>query len=428
MTMSEKERGRLVTLIIKRIKGRTDAAEDGRLEAWAALSTDNRRMLNELLDTDTLIRQLLQYEKPDLSDAWQKLTLKIPALASVPRPGAAASPIINGKVHRSRSWWGIAAAAAVAVVAGGVYLYIHRDTPAVAPPRDVARETSNHQEKAGPTAYFFQPASYKLTVAVRDVTTLDAASVPKKGMSLYGDLFIRRQGQDTLVYEHLLAGQAPGRPTVNTVSTPKGGWYNVVLPDGSKVRLNAASSLDFMTTFGPRERTVTLQGEAYFEVTHAQPAPFIVKVKRAGDTVKISAEGTTFNVKAYKDDGYIKTSLVDGRLQVADPRQRVVARIHPGEEYLQYENGINRRLMPDDIQAAIAWKNGRFNFSEAPLQDVMRQIGRWYDADIVFRDNPEMKVNMEVSSKDPLAEVLKSIQTIGPVHFAIEGKKIIVSR
>lgn len=426
MTMSEKERGRIVALIIKRIKGRTDAVEDGKLEAWAGLTTDNRRLLDELLDTDSLIRQLLQYEKPDLSVAWQKMTVKIPALASVPQPDISTPPMKIAWLRNHRNRWGIAAA--VAVIAGGAYFYTHRNTPAVAPQGDIARETSGHQEKAGPAAYYFQPASYRLTVAVRNITTLDAAGVPEKGMSLYEDLFIRRQGQDTLVYERLPAGQAPGNPTMNTVSTPKGGWYNVVLPDGSKVRLNAESSLDFMTTFGSRERTVTLQGEAYFEVTHAQPAPFIVKVKRAEDTVRISAEGTAFNVKAYKDDGYIKTSLVNGRLQVADPRQPLPARIHPGEEYLQYPDGVNRRSTPADIQAAIAWKDGKFNFSETPLQDVMRQIGRWYDADIVFRDQPEMKVNMEVSRKDPLTEVLKSIQTIGPVHFAIEGKKIIVSR
>lgn len=422
MTMSEKERGRIAALIIKRIKGRTDAVEDGRLETWAALSAENRQLLDEMLETDTLIRQLLQYKKPDLPAAWEKLVLKIPALRSVPGP----RPVSTHRWRIGRRHWMAIAAVIVVAAALGIYLnYSSSRPPAAGQPPDHATAKDASPAMSAAHTNDLMPAVQKLTITLPGGDSLDVVSVPEKGMVIYDHLSIRRGGIGTLVYDQTSAASAKGAE--NKVATPSGGWYNIVLPDGTRVRLNPASSLRFPTSFGWKERKVILTGEAYFEVAHKTSAPFTVLVKKAQDMVSITAKGTSFNVTAYVDDGFIRTTMLQGNVSIKDPASATPINVRAGQQYVQYLDGNNDLQNRVDTLQAVGWKSDLFVFKGESLPEVMRQISRWYDAKVEYRETPVMRIALRSPRSGPLSGLLKMIEEIGDVHFKIEDHRIIVS-
>jgi ferric-dicitrate binding protein FerR (iron transport regulator) len=195
----------------------------------------------------------------------------------------------------------------------------------------------------------------------------------------------------------------------------------VVLADGSKVWLNAESSITFPTAFIGKERNVEIKGEAYFEVAHNAQMPFNVKVKN----MTVQVLGTHFNVNAYDDENWIKTTLLEGSIKVSKGSDSKI--IKPGEQ-AQTENGDNSLIAvqavdPDEV---VAWKNGLFHFNNAGLPEVMHQLSRWYDVDVVYNGPvPKRKFGGEMQSNLKLSQVLELLEK-NEVNFKIEGKKIIV--
>lgn len=217
----------------------------------------------------------------------------------------------------------------------------------------------------------------------------------------------------------------------NTLSTPRGGQYRLNLPDGTQVWLNAASSITYPTRFTEKERTVSITGEAYFEVAKQSSAngktPFRVKV--AGLTGKekemdITVLGTHFNVNAYADEPVARATLLEGSIKLKKGEEQFL--LHPGQQ-AQLENDGAFRISADiNAEEVLAWKNGFFYFHRTGLQTVMRQIARWYDVEIVYQAGvPDMKFGGEIPRNANLEQVLRILQE-SKLRFMVDGKKIIV--
>jgi transmembrane sensor len=208
----------------------------------------------------------------------------------------------------------------------------------------------------------------------------------------------------------------------NTISTPRGGQFEVALPDGTKVWLNAASSLRFPTAFTGKERDVELTGEAYFEVAKNKDLPF--HVTSAGQVIEVL--GTHFNINAYTDEKSIKTTLFEGSVRVA--KNLKSAMLKPGEQSIVSNDDANTIRIADDVDAdeVLAWKNGKFYFNDADVETVMRQVSRWYDVDIEYKGKSSADRFTGNFTRDlNLSKTLKLLEFTG-INFKIEGRKIIV--
>jgi hypothetical protein len=207
----------------------------------------------------------------------------------------------------------------------------------------------------------------------------------------------------------------------NTITTPKGGQYQVRLLDGSSVWLDAASSITFPSTFTGNKRQVQLTGEAYFEVAKNRAKPFLVNVE---DKQQIEVLGTHFNVQAYPDDRDIKTTLLEGSVKLLYKNRQAI--LKPGQTAV---NDPDQSLLikPADIYEVMAWKNNMFVFNNENIKSIMKRLSRWYDVDVVFEGNLE-KVNFfgNYSRLKSLENLLKDIELTEKVHFKIKGRRITI--
>lgn len=209
----------------------------------------------------------------------------------------------------------------------------------------------------------------------------------------------------------------------NTIETPKGGKFQVVLPDGSKVWLNAASSLRFPAAFNGRMRQVELKGEAYFEVAPDKSRIFEVITRDQ----RVEVLGTHFNINAYADEPSVNTTLLEGSVQISDLRTNNSKLLKPGE---QAQLGEKMEVVNiGNSSEAVAWKEGYFQFNEADIQAVMRQIERWYDVKVYYDEGfePSQRFGGEIERSLSLVQVLKILEK-SKVHFQIEGREVTVMK
>jgi transmembrane sensor len=204
----------------------------------------------------------------------------------------------------------------------------------------------------------------------------------------------------------------------NTLSTPRGGQYKLVLPDGTKVWLNAESSVTYTTSFTGNERRVSLTGEGYFEVMKNKEKPFIVE--SSAGVVKVL--GTHFNINSYGDENIGVTTLLEGSVEITKEGMKKV--LKPGEQAKTDNNTVVVEAV--DTKLAVAWKDGEFVFNNTPVSAILRQLARWYDLQVEFRDPVEKHLNGTIKRDVPLSKVLHYLEETGEVHFKVEGSKIIV--
>ena len=206
----------------------------------------------------------------------------------------------------------------------------------------------------------------------------------------------------------------------NSVSTPRGGQYQLVLPDGTKVWLNADSSIRFPVAFVGKERKVTITGEAYFEVAKDKKKPFIV----SSANIDIEVLGTHFNVSAYTEESIVKTTLLEGSVKINNKNSEVY--LLPGQQSQLNNSGQFSIKNNIDLDKEIAWTRGKFQFNSNTIQEIMLQLSRWYDVEVIYQG----KVSSEtfsaiVKRSSNISQVLKLMEASG-VKFDIEGKKIYV--
>lgn len=320
-------------------------------------------------------------------------------------------PAVFPKPHASLGWWQIASAAAVITAIATIGFWQSGLPKKLATAQLV--ETKQQTTKA------IQPGTSKaqLVLANGSIVSLDSA----RNMQLQeedGTNIDKQSGK--LIYKDAAAGN--GKILFNTLSTPRGGEYQLVLPDGSKIWLNAASSIKFPTRFMGKERTVFLQGEAYFEVAKNKQMPFYVKLD---NDIAVEVTGTHFNIMAYNDEMEIKTTLEEGSVKVTHKNSTVLlspsrqAIIKKGDESLTVSNA--------DVAKELAWKNGMIEFDGEALPYILRQLSRWYDVNINFENGiPKGTYKGAIRRQAPLSGVLEILKLAG-VKFKMENKNLIVT-
>jgi len=210
----------------------------------------------------------------------------------------------------------------------------------------------------------------------------------------------------------------------NTLSTARGREFQLVLPDGSKVWLNAASSIRYPTSFNSsKERRVEVTGEVYFEIAKNENQPFIVSVNGGASQIKVL--GTSFNINAYTDEKIIRTTLTAGAVVVSAGTQEV--RLEPGQQARSIQQHI--QVANADVAQVTAWKEGLFSFKDMPFDEVMRQLSRWYNIDVAYEDGiPDINFEGELGRDVSLSKILFFLEKVG-VHYRIEkGKTIVITK
>ncbi len=301
----------------------------------------------------------------------------------------------------------IAAAAAVLLLlmAGG---WAWQRFSAGAPP---AVETAS-----AATVQPIMPGGEKALLTLGDGAVVQLDSAGNGELAQQGGTAVAKLNSGMLAYQR--AGHAVGAPVYNKVSTPKGGVYTVLLPDGTRAYLNTASSIRFPTAFRGK-RSVEITGEVYFEVAKNPAAKFEVA---AGDT-KVTVYGTHFNVNAYEDEPVTSVTLLEGAVSVANGADSVALR--PGQQ-AQAAAGIRQVDKQIDLEEVMAWKNGVFHFENLALPEIMRQISRWYDVTVAYSGKaPARRFSGIVSRQANIEEVLRFMQLAG-VRFEITGRNITV--
>lgn len=307
-----------------------------------------------------------------------------------------------------RYWW--AAAALLALVCTTVYFWSGRSGNTAA---TGSIEISRNDIAPGRTGAI-------LTLANGSQVVLD---------SLGNGTIAHQNGADVVLSNGGLAykaGSPEGEAVYNTISTPRGRQFQLTLADGTQVWLNAESSLTYPTSFSGKERTVQISGEAYFEVAKNTAMPFKVKLNTQ---TAIEVLGTHFNVNSYTNEPQMKTTLLEGSVKItAAGKNNLLA---PGQQAVIAAAGTAGEIKVLNnvaIDEVMAWKNGLFNFENAKLEAVMRQISRWYDIEVVYENGvPDIEFGGKMGRDVSLSKVLFFFRG-SDVHFRMEGKKLIVKR
>ena len=298
------------------------------------------------------------------------------------------------RVQRLAPWYRYAAAAAiVAVMAIGAYVYVFQSERPDTGTGSVA--TSLPDDLA--------PGGNRAILQLADGTEIVLDEQPDGTVAQDGQHAIYKHADGELVYQPEASGIAErDAPAFNRLQTPRGGQYHLVLPDGTQVWLNAASTLTYAISGATQERLVQLDGEAYFEVARDPDRPF--RVASRGQVVEVL--GTHFNVNSYPDEPLVRTTLVEGEVKVNGTTNERPVVLAPGEQ-AQWAEGNQLTVRKVDVAQAVAWKNGKFNFNDSDVATVMRELSRWYDVDVVFEgEKPDMTLSGEVYRNTNASNVL----------------------
>lgn len=305
-------------------------------------------------------------------------------------------------------WYAISAAVILMVCSVGLYFYIQgNDSKSVVNQASIA------------TADVI-PGAKRAMLTLADGSKISLVDAGKGDIARQAGIRIIKTNDGNLTY----AGSDTHTDNMfNTIQTPKGGEFQINLPDGTKVWLNAESSLKYPVAFNGNERKVILTGEAYFEVTPNKKMPFKVLTNKQ----EVEVLGTHFNVNAYEDNRRTKTTLVEGSVKVKEFIHANVRLLKPGQLAVLEENSLY--IKEADIESEIAWKNGYFIFNDEELESIMLKISRWYDINVVYTNglsNKDVKFGGIVSRSKNISVVLNTMERTGKVHFKLQGKQVTV--
>jgi len=267
------------------------------------------------------------------------------------------------------------------------------------------------------------PGSNTATLTLANGKKINLAALSNGQVASQSGIRISKTANGQLVYESIPNERvSDNQPEFNTIEVPLGGQWQVILPDQSKVWLNALSSITYPLHFAGKERNVKISGEAYFEVAHNPKMPF--KVQSGTQTVEVL--GTHFNITAYAGEKLIKTTLLEGAVKVSEGKQSKL--LVPGEQ--AQVGGGNIVVTKDvDVEDVVAWKNGYFKFDEN-LEAIMLKVAKWYNVEVVyqFKPDPGIVYAGKVSRTKNISSLLKIIEFDGDVHFKIDGRRVIVMK
>ncbi|TKC60044.1 DUF4974 domain-containing protein [Pedobacter hiemivivus] len=318
----------------------------------------------------------------------------------------------------TRLWPGVAAAAAILLVVGAGFFYIARQNNgllnAIAYSNDIA------------------PGKKSATLTLANGRKIILSDVMQGELAKDAGVSITKDAEGQISYEIKEMPFAKGRAAkggemgeTNTLSTENGQTYQLRFPDGTAVWLNAASSITYPVSFNTRKRReIQLNGEAYFEVAKDKVHPFVVQ--SVGQEVEVL--GTHFNINSYADESSIRTTLLEGAVKVTNLKSKASNFLKPNQQAIL--TGANQIEVRDlDAQASISWKNGEFTFDREEISSIMRKVARWYNVQIVYKDNFNgVKLTGSVSRFENISKLLKMLENTEEVNFEIDGNKVIVKR
>lgn len=395
-------------LILKYLRQDLSVDEQDLLEQWLAGHQDNQDLFNRLTDEGQVTTALAGYVDSDKEAVRKKI---LESIAPIPK--------------HIRLWPRIAAAVCIIFAIGaGLWFYGWRKTIL----KQRFEITVHHD---------IGPGKNKATITLADGKSINL-SEDKTGVIIDASKITYNDGSviedNKAEVRHPGEGRDPASAMKSlTITTPRGGTYQIKLPDGTKVWLNAASSLTYNAPLKQQRaaRKVTLTGEAYFEVFKDKSHPFVVLSER--QAVKVL--GTHFNVNAYKDEASTKTTLLEGAVQVSASGTSFISDVpssvlKPGQQATLSGNTLN--IKNTDVEEVVAWKNGRFWFENEDLPGIMRKLSRWYDVDVIYDGGEEKYKKLSfggfVSRSKNISEVLKIINKTNKIHVEIEGRRVLIRK
>lgn len=385
---------RMAELSARSAENRIGDAEKAELEAWAARSESNRRLLETFMDQDKRDQALKEMRQYNAVSAWQQVQPKM-------------------KVGRSAGRRRMAAAAVIALLLGSAYLAHYKVSN-----RDKVVSSTTGPSRAGDVP----PGGIKATLILANGSSLQLGN-RKDSTFRQGASMVVQQPQGSIAYNP--TAEKTETLQYNTLITPRGGEYSLVLADGTRVWLNAASSLRYPTAFAAGQRNVQLAGEAYFEVAPGLH-PFTVSVGQ----MEVKVLGTHFNVNAYPDETAVATTLLEGKVRVSyGPDENHSLMIEPGEQARLGRNGQISLVKDADVDEVMAWKNGLFVFHNDDLPSIMRRLARWYNVDVEYENGhiPAIHFTGAVRRQENISKILKMLELTGGTRYSIDGNRIIVT-
>lgn len=383
------KRNKAIKLLKKFISGKASVEETARIEKWYG-QTDK-----EISDNDFAPGNLNEVKE----DIYSRLLSKINNESKI-------VPFYK------KTWFRVSAAAAVLIVVCGLFLF-------------VSQQRSNKNQTAPVTNNNFKndvapPLTNKATLTLADGSKIEIDSAGEGVFAKQGNVSVVKKSDGEIAYN----GNKTDAVQYNTLTIPKGSKpFKLKLSDGSHVWLNVASSITYPTAFAGKERKVVITGEAYFEVTHNASMPFIVK--QANSDMQVQVLGTHFNVNTYDDETSMKVTLLEGAVNVSHNQEHIL--LAPGEQ-AQVSNTAIKKVSNANLNEVMAWKNGTFYFNGADIKTIMRQVEKWYNVDIVYKDDINYSFVANISRDVNASQLFKILELTDLVHFKIEGNKITVMK
>jgi len=401
----ESKKERVSQLMKLYLQNKLTAAEYS--EMWALLNENLEE--NSFKDELQMLWQQAKTEPAEIpAEEWD---YKMQLLTNKLKEDAIAEPSLQKKVVRINKYWWAAAAILFVFISSAIYFLANTNTKenGAFVKNETSKEKKNDRLPGGDKAM--------LTLADGSQIVLDSAG--NGILAQQGNTKIIKQQDGQLIYNP--AGEGTGEIAYNTLATPRGGQYKITLPDGSKVWLNAASSLKYPAAFTGNERKVEITGEAYFEIAKDESRPFKVQLNQ----MEVEVLGTHFNINGYTDEEVIRTTLLEGRVKINTQDGHNF--LKPGQQAQLQKSGRIKLVDQADLEETMAWKDGNFQFENSDIQTVMRQIARWYDVEIEYKGTVSRHFIGTISRNVNLSQVLTMLQQTGEVKFIIEGKKVIVT-
>jgi ferric-dicitrate binding protein FerR (iron transport regulator) len=343
---------------------------------------------------------------PKNQAAWMKDKSNFDAAAGLQRVRKKLGIVQPERKLSVRSLWPYVAAASVLILVMLGFLLLKTKEPVVQPP--AMAETKQID---------LAPGGYRAMLTLSDGRKL-ALDTMQTGKRILQGASSLKNDSGLLLYTADPRALVSPVDAYNTLAVPAGGQYQLVLPDGTRVWLNSASSLRYPTAFNGAVRRVELTGEGYFEVAKDPMFPFEVVANR--NTVRVL--GTHFNVNAYSNEPVVKITLAEGAVQVNHH-----TKLNPGEQAVIHPDGTVQTVAAD-METALAWKNGLFVFKHAQMDMIMRQVARWYNCDINYASQVTENFNASIARNTPVSKLLHYLEGTGAVHFTIKDKMITVMK
>lgn len=399
------EEERLLILLQRFIRQNLNPAEKAELQRWSQLSPENQRLLDDFKGEEFLHHALHKYGRYSVDHAFQKTKSHI----------ITRQPETGNSIFLRPDRWKYMVAAMLLLTLGFVFV--------------LTQDKKTQQSNALLAIQDVNPGGNRASLTLANGRRIDLSD-RKEGLII---------GKEKLTYTDggEIAMVSDQENLYSILSVPVGGQYQIILSDGTKVWLNSASSLKYPARFSNDERKVELTGEAYFEVSKIKSdalgnkrVSFVVKTLNQ----EVEVLGTHFNINAYTDEQVIKTTLLEGAVRISyqsNPNQSIQAvLLKPNQQSVITTNGIGQEVITlADPTSVIAWKNGLFDFQDKKLDEVMRQLARWYNLDIVYEGAvPKMEFFGKIRRNNKLSEVLHILKRAG-IHFRLEnGRKLVISQ